>query len=626
MLILGISAYYHDSAISVIRNGTIDFAVQEERFSRIKNDSSFPANAIEYYLSSRQCKLKDFDRIVFYEDPKKKRQRQFWSMCHVAPFGFSAFRRFLTDTLTQSFSVREQLINDLALFDEPNRTDPKLSFVSHHDSHAASAFYPSPYDDALVITIDGVGEWDTTTISRGSGNTLTRLESHSFPDSLGLLYSTFTSYLGFKINNGEYKMMGLAPFGQPKFADQILAEILDLTDDGFFKMNPNYFSFLKSDRMFSDDLCRLLGGEARKPDQEFSEFHADVACSIQSVIETAIEHVIGSAVARHDCRTVCYAGGVALNCVANGKLLAKGCVDNLWIQPAAGDAGGSLGAALLEFHNQPRNGPPHIEMTDMNYSRLGPSYSETEIERTLNQMGIVATKLKESELATVVAGDLASGAIVGWYQGRSEFGPRALGGRSILADPRQTSMQSRLNLAVKMRESFRPFAPIVLEEAVGDWFKNGFSSPYMLLVDELKDDRKLVPPFANEGSSLVARVQQRRSKVPAVTHVDYSARLQTVTAQSDERMHSLLTEFQNITGVPMLINTSFNVNEEPIVNSPKDAILCFISTKIDILVMDCFVIKKSEQNIDALVRMTAGKLSSQNISTEENEKDIYSLN
>lgn len=627
MLILGLSCYYHDSAIAVVEDGRIEFAAQEERFSRIKNDSAFPAYALKAYLTRTRRVLSDFDAIVFYETPAKKRRRQLWSLCAAAPFGYRAFRRYLSDIADWEFNIQDRLIEDLALFASRDDIRTRLKFVDHHDSHAASAFFPSPFDEALIVTIDGVGEWETTTISRGGPDGIKRLDSVAFPHSLGLMYSAFTSYLGFKINNGEYKMMGLAPFGEPKFRDQILGTLVDLTDDGFFRLNMKYFGYLKEDRMFNDRFIDLFGQKPKKPEAEFAPFHMDIACSVQSALETAVEHVFRSAVSKHGLDTVCYAGGVALNCVANGKLLDKGIVRRLWIQPAAGDAGGALGAALLGSLAEGDRRPETRSVDAMGSARLGPDYSRTAIKRTVKSFELKAIELTENDLMRKLAKLIAQGAIVGWFQGRAEFGPRALGGRSILADPRSNSMQSKLNRLIKQRESFRPFAPIVLREEAKNWFKNGFDSPYMLLVDEMREDRRIVEhEYSVKTNSAISRVQRPRSSVPAITHVDYSARIQTVSEESDPRLYGLLKAFHELTEIPMLINTSFNVNEEPIVCSPTDAIRCFLATGLDCLVIDRFVIERSAQSAEVLGKYRRGEPSPKAEEPHALSGDIYSLN
>lgn len=596
MRILGVSAFYHDSAAALIENGRIVAAAQEERFSRKKHDASFPVQAVGYCLQEARCQLKDVDMVAFYEKPLRKFDRLVKTYLTFAPRGYPSFAQAAGVWL--GGKLKHQKLFEAALVEHLDGVDlaSKLVFAEHHQSHAASAFYPSPFEDAAVLTLDGVGEWTTTSLGVGTGNQLELIKEIRFPHSLGLLYSAFTAYTGFKVNSGEYKLMGLAPYGEPKYSQLILDNLVDVKTDGSFRLNLDYFEFCTGLRMTNKQFDDLFGGSARSSNSNLEQRHMDVAASIQSVTEEIILRLVRGAKNEIASRNLCLAGGVALNCVANGKILREGQFENIWIQPAAGDAGGALGAALVTHHRYLEN-PRHCDGRNdgMQGAYLGPEYTQDEIEFRLTSIGARFERLDEKVLLDRTVDALVSGMAVGWFQGRMEYGPRALGNRSIIADPRSPSMQRTLNLRVKNRESFRPFAPSVLAEDVGDWFEIDTDSPYMLLVAEILKDRRL--PISAEQQNLfgIDKLNIARSEIPAVTHVDYSARLHTVSQHRNPRFHALLSAFKEHTGCPVLVNTSFNVRGEPIVCSPEDAFNCFMGTEIELLVMGNCMLSKQAQ-------------------------------
>lgn len=596
MRILGISAFYHDSAAALLIDGQPVAAAQEERFTRKKHDESFPLHSIQYCLRAGGVKLSELDAVTFYDKPFLKFERLLTTYLATAPRGFQSWRLALPLWIKEKLFQKQLILAALVKLDSRFEWEKKLLFSEHHLSHAASAFYPSPFPEAAVLTMDGVGEWCTTSLSLGRGSALDVLQEIHFPHSLGLLYSAFTYFTGFKVNSGEYKVMGLAPYGTPRFAPLILETLIDLKPDGSFRLNQHYFNYVTGLTMTNERFARLFGIPARQPSDPLTSVHMDLAASVQAVIEEAVLRLARTAVKETGMRDLCLAGGVALNCVANGKLLRSGEVRNVWVQPASGDAGGALGAALAAHHlhfAQPRVVPTGSDA--MKGSYLGPEYSTAECEAALRDAGAVFTTLPDDELFSRTCAALAAGKAVGWMQGRMEFGPRALGNRSILADPRSGSMQTQLNLKVKFRESFRPFAPAVLREKVQDWFELSGESPYMLLVADVKKERRREMTAAEQALDGIAKLNVSRSEIPAVTHVDYSARVQTVTEETNPRFHRLLREFEAHTGCPVLVNTSFNVRGEPIVESPADAYRCFMGTEIDMLVAgNCLLLKEDQ--------------------------------
>ena len=596
MRILGLSAFYHDSAAALVVDGRILAAAQEERFTRKKNDAGYPQNAIDYCLQAGGLSPGDLDRVVFYDKPFLKFERLLETYVAFAPRGFRSFSMAIPLWVKEKLFQKDLLRRRLKALDPSVDWNAKLLFTEHHQSHAASAFYPSPFPDAVVLTMDGVGEWATTSAAVGHGNRLEMLREIHFPHSLGLLYSAFTYYTGFAVNSGEYKLMGLAPYGQPQYAPAILDHLIDLKADGTFRLNLDYFDYCTGLKMTGRRFAELFGGPARQPDEPLEQRHMDLAASIQTVLEEAVLRLTRSLRAETGIPYLCLAGGVALNCVANGKVLRDGQFENIWIQPAAGDAGGALGAALAASHglfDEPR--PSITEETGqdaMHGAYLGPEFSHDEICRTLDAAGANYAVLSDRELIAATATALADGKAIGWFQGRMEFGPRALGSRSILADARSPTIQQTLNLQVKERESFRPFAPSVLRSAVADWFDLNADSPYMLLVAGVKAEHR--KPVANALSG-VDRVREVRSTIPAVTHIDYSARIQTVHPETNPRYYALLTAFADRTGCPVIVNTSFNVNEEPIVCTPHDALRCFTAAGLDCLAIGNCFLNKAEQ-------------------------------
>ncbi len=599
MNILGISAFYHDAAACLLVNGEIIAAAQEERFTRKKHDAGFPGNAIQYCLEEAGLKPQDIDYIVFYDKPFLKFERLFETYLAFAPKGFRSFVTSIPVWLKDKLFQKTMLIRAFgSLWGKEINIRSKLLFSEHHLSHAASAFFPSPYEEAAVLTMDGVGEWTTTSVSVGKGNTLKVIEEIHFPHSLGLLYSAITYYTGFKVNSGEYKVMGLAPYGQPVYADLIKNHLIDIREDGSFSLDMSYFDYCTGLRMTNQKFDQLFGGPARKPESNITQKEMDLAASIQVVTEEIVIKLAQGIRERTGLQHLCLAGGVALNCVANGKLLREKIFDDIWIQPAAGDAGGALGAALAAYYLMLKK-PRVVDSTrldQMKGSYLGPNYSDDEAQKSLKAAGAVFHHLSESELIEEASTALASGMALGWMSGRMEFGPRSLGGRSILADPRSSSMQKQLNLKVKFRESFRPFAPSVLRESVADWFELEGDSPYMLLVADVKPDKRREMSVEEAALFGIDKLNVPRSEIPAVTHVDYSARIQTVHAETNPKYHALLRAFEAKTGCPVLVNTSFNVRGEPIVCSPEDAFRCFMGTELDVLVVGNLILRKEEQS------------------------------
>jgi carbamoyltransferase len=588
--LLGISAYYHDSAAALLSDGRIIAAAQEERFSRRKNDERFPKLATAFCLKQAGIDASQLDAVVFYDKPITKFARILESYLAVAPGGWFTFPRVLPTWLGEKLNLRGTIRYELPGL----RDDCPILFTEHHQSHAASAFFPSPFEEAAVLTVDGVGEWATTTIGIGKGNEVTLLQELRFPHSLGLLYSAFTAYCGFRINSGEYKLMGLAPYGEPRFVDAIYSHLVEVKEDGSLRLNLEYFQFLRDLRMTNARFDQLFGGPSRQPETPVEQRHMDVARSIQVVTEQIMLRLARHARAITGQRNLCLAGGVALNCVANGLIQRERIFDRIWIQPAAGDAGGALGAALAVWHMRKDNPQPRtvIQPDAMQGAFLGPEFSDDEIEMVLKQHGAVYQRLSRDEMLDRVTGLLTQEKVVGWVQGRMEFGPRALGHRSILGDPRSPKMQSVLNLKVKFRESFRPFAPAVLEERAAEYFELDCASPYMLLVAPVHPGQRVAP--ATDAAGL-DRLKQIRSRIPAVTHVDYSARVQTISAGQNPLFHALLKRFEQKTGCPVLVNTSFNVRGEPVVCSPDDAFRCFMNTEMDYLAIGGFLLGRTSQ-------------------------------
>jgi carbamoyltransferase len=597
MRILGISAFYHDSAAAVVEDGEIIAAAQEERFSRKKHDSRFPRHAIDYCLEAAGATPQDIDFVAFYDKPFIKFERLLETYIAFAPRGFQSFKMSLPLWLREKLFQKSLLLKEMKAYAADVDWSKRLLFAEHHFSHAASAFYPSPFKDAIVLTMDGVGEWATTSVAFGSDNQLTMQRELRFPHSLGLLYSAFTYYTGFKVNSGEYKLMGLAPYGEPKYADLILDNLIDLKPDGTFRLDQSYFDYCTGLRMTNARFDKLFGGPARKPEELLTQRHMDIAASIQAVTEEIVLRLTRALAKETGARNLCLAGGVALNCVANGKLLRDGSFDQIWIQPAAGDAGGALGAALAGYYHYKKNPRSLNGGGDaMRGAYLGPSFPQAEIARRLHAAGAKFETMAEGDLIESAARDLADEKAVGWFQGRMEFGPRALGGRSILGDPRSDAMQKTLNLKIKYRESFRPFAPSVLREDVADWFELEGDSPYMLLVADVAEKHRHAMTAEQQNLFGIDKLNVPRSSIPAVTHVDYSARIQTVHQETNPRYHALLSAFKRLTACPVLVNTSFNVRGEPIVCTPEDAFGCFMGTEMDTLVIgDCYL-RKDDQN------------------------------
>jgi carbamoyltransferase len=587
--ILGVSAFYHDSAACLLSDGEVIAAAQEERFTRRKGDDSFPAHAVAFCLGEGKIGLEDVDAVVFYDKPLLKFERILETYLTVAPRGFSSFLK------AGPLWLKEKLYTDRAIRDALGGFEGKVLYAEHHESHAASAFFPSPFDEAAVLTIDGVGEWATASIGFGKGSSLELLKELQWPDSLGLLYSAFTYHTGFRVNSGEYKVMGLAPYGRPKYVDAIYANLLDLREDGSFRLNQKYFNYLSGLTMTSDAFSELFGGPPRVPESPLTQREMDLARSVQDVCEEIVLRMARTAHEFTASRYLCMAGGVALNAVANGRVLRESPFERVWIQPASGDAGGALGAAMLAWHRHfemPRSASPGDAMKA---AHLGPSYSAEVIEQQLEAAGAVFEKLTLDEMVLRCAELLASENVIGWFQGRMEFGPRALGARSILADPRSPRMQALINLKIKFREGFRPFAPSVLGDRAQEYFELGGESPYMLVVAPVREERRF-PIAADDGERWgIDLLNVPRSDIPAVTHLDYSARVQTVTAERTPLYHRLIAEFDRITRCPLVVNTSFNVRGEPIVCTPADAYRCFMRTHLDYLVIGEYLLAKSSQ-------------------------------
>ena len=594
--ILGISAFYHDSAACILKNGEIVAAAQEERFTRKKHDPSYPKNAINFVLDYAGLKLSDVDQIVFFEKPFLKFERLLETYVAFAPKGFVSFSKAMPLWIKEKLFQKNLLFNRLKEHDENYKSDDNIFFSDHHLSHAASAFFPSPFDEAVVLTADGVGEWATTTVAVGKGKNLEIKKEIHFPHSLGLLYSAFTYYTGFKVNSGEYKLMGLAPYGEPIYENKI-KKIIDIKDDGTFRLDQNYFNYATGLTMTNDKFHNLFGQNPRDPQNEkITQFHMDIAASIQKVTEEIMIKLTKAIFKEYNIKNLCLAGGVALNCVANGKILKEKIFENIWIQPAAGDAGGSLGAALALWHIDQGNERVVNSTDNMKGAYLGNEYDQQQIEQELNSLGAKFEILDYEKLIDKTADLLSNEKAIGWFQGRMEFGPRALGGRSILGDPRSDKMQKNLNLKVKYRESFRPFAPSILLEDLSYWFDLSVDSPYMLLVSDIISEKKI--EMNDEQNKLfgIDKLNIKRSEIPAVTHVDYSARIQTVTKNTNKRYYDLISKFKQKTGCPVIVNTSFNVRGEPIVSSPRDAFNCFMGTELDYLVIGNCILDKNNQD------------------------------
>ena len=594
--ILGISAFYHDSAATILVDGKIIAAAQEERFTRKKHDASYPFNAIKFVLDFAKIKLSDVDQIIFFEKPFLKFERLLETYVAFAPRGFKSFCMAMPVWLKDKLFQKKMLFNELKRHDNNFNDNKKIYFSDHHLSHAASAFFPSPFEEAVVLTADGVGEWATTTVAIGKGNSLKIKKEIHFPHSLGLLYSAFTYYSGFKVNSGEYKLMGLAPYGVPIYEDKIKDNLIDVKQDGSFHLDQSYFNYTTGLTMTNKKFDNLFGQKARDSKQEkLTQFHMDIAASIQKVTEDIMIKLIKSLKEEFNLPNLCLAGGVALNCVANGRILKEKIFDNIWVQPAAGDAGGSLGAALALWHIEQNNFRDVNHNDSMQGSYLGPEYSQKEIEKQLDKAGAKYEILKNEVLLDKTAADLSNEAAIGWFQGRMEFGPRALGGRSILGDPRSEKMQKNLNLKVKYRESFRPFAPSILKEDLSEWFDINVDSPYMLMVASINKDKTIKMTEDQKNLFGINKLNVKRSEIPAVTHVDYSARIQTVHKETNEKYFRLIKKFKEKTNCPILVNTSFNVRGEPIVNTPLDAFNCFMGTDLDKLVIgNCYLDKKTQ--------------------------------
>ena len=594
--ILGISAFYHDSAACILKDGKIIAAAQEERFTRKKHDPRYPVNAIEFVLKYANLKLSEVDQIVFFEKPFLKFERLLETYVAFAPKGFVSFAKAMPLWIKEKLFQKNYLFNKLKEHDKNYKSDKNIFFSDHHLSHAASAFYPSPFNEAVILTADGVGEWATTTVAIGKDNNLEIKKEIHFPHSLGLLYSAFTYYTGFKVNSGEYKLMGLAPYGNPIYEDKIKM-LIDIKEDGTFRLDQKYFNYATGLTMTNNLFNDLFGQKVRDPlNEKITQFHMDIAASIQKVTEEIMIKLAKSVRDEYGLKNLCLAGGVALNCVANGKILKEKIFENIWIQPAAGDAGGSLGAALALWYNENKNDRKINFNDDMNGSYLGCEFDQNEIEDELKSIGANFDTENYEKLIDKTSDYLINEKAIGWFQGRMEFGPRALGGRSILGDPRSDKMQKNLNLKVKYRESFRPFAPSVLREDLNDWFDIDVNSPYMLLVANINSSKKINMTEDQKKLFGIEKLNIKRSEIPAVTHVDYSARIQTVTKETNKRYYDLISKFKEKTGCPVLVNTSFNVRGEPIVNTPTDAFNCFMGTELDYLIIGNCILDKTKQN------------------------------
>ena len=594
--ILGISAFYHDSAAAIIKDGKIISAAQEERFTRVKHDSKYPHNAVNFVLKYSNLKLSDVDNIVFFEKPFLKFERLLETYVAFAPRGFLQFTKSMPIWIKEKLFQKKLLFEYLKEHDSDFNDENKISFSEHHLSHAASAFFPSPFEEAIILTADGVGEWATTTLAIGKGNKLEIKKEIHFPHSLGLFYSAFTYYTGFKVNSGEYKLMGLAPYGSPIYEDKV-KQLIDIKDDGSFMLDQNYFNYATGLTMTNKKFNNLFGQKPRDPiKDQLTQFHMDIAASVQKVTEEIMIKLVKAIREEYNINNLCLAGGVALNCVANGKILNQKIFDNIWIQPAAGDAGGSLGAALALWYIEQGNKREVNKEDDMKGSYLGSEFSQDEIEKELNSIGANFETFDYENLINLTSEYLSKQKAIGWFQGRMEFGPRALGGRSILGDPRSDKMQKNLNLKVKYRESFRPFAPSVLREDLSTWFDMNVDSPYMLLVSNINPMKKIEMNDEQKKLFGIDKLNIKRSEIPAVTHVDYSARIQTVSEKTNKRYYDLISKFKEKTSCPVLVNTSFNVRGEPIVNSPTDAFNCFMGTELDYLVIGNCILDKNKQD------------------------------
>ncbi len=594
--ILGISAFYHDSAACILKDGEIIVAVQEERFTRKKHDSSYPQHAIKFVLNYANLKLSEIDQIVFFEKPFLKFERLLETYVAFAPKGFASFSKSIPLWIKEKLFQKNFLFNKLKEHDKEYKSDENIFFSDHHLSHAASAFFPSPFEEAVVLTADGVGEWATTTVAIGKGNELDIKKEIHFPHSIGLLYSAFTYYTGFKVNSGEYKLMGLAPYGSPIYEDKI-KKLIDIKDDGTFRLDQAYFNYATGLTMTNDKFDNLFGQKPRNPKNEkITKFHMDIAASIQKVTEEIMIKLARSIRKEYNIKNLCLAGGVALNCVANGKILNEKIFDNIWIQPAAGDAGGSLGAALALWFIEQKNKRKVNLNDDMKGSYLGPYFTQNQIESELISIGANFEIFDYKDLIDLTSDFLSKEKVVGWFQGRMEFGPRALGSRSILGDPRSDKMQKNLNLKIKYRESFRPFAPSILKEDLSNWFNIDVDSPYMLLTANINSQKKIDMTEDQKKLFGIDKLNIKRSEIPAVTHVDYSARVQTVTRNTNERYYDLISKFKEKTTCPVIVNTSFNVRGEPIVNTPTDAFNCFMGTELDYLVIGNCILDKNKQD------------------------------
>ncbi len=595
--ILGISAFYHDSAACILSDGKIIAAAQEERFTRKKHDPSYPKNAINFVLNYSNCKLSEVDQIVFFEKPFLKFERLLETYVAFAPRGYASFAKAMPLWIKEKLFQKNYLFNKLKEHDDGYKSDKNIFFSDHHLSHASSAFFPSPYEEAVVLTADGVGEWATTTVAVGKGNNLEIKKEIHFPHSLGLLYSAFTYYTGFKVNSGEYKLMGLAPYGNPIYESKV-KKLLDLKDDGTFRLDQTYFNYATGLTMTNEKFNDLFGQKPRNSKSEnITQFHMDIAASIQKVTEEIMINLAKSIRKEYGIKNLCLAGGVALNCVANGKILKEKIFDNIWIQPAAGDAGGSLGAALALWYIEHGNLRTVNSNDDMRGSYLGTEYSQEQIEKELKAIGANFKTFTYENIINKTADFLSNQKAIGWFQGRMEFGPRALGARSILGDPRSETMQKNLNLKVKFRESFRPFAPSILREDLENWFDLNINSPYMLLVSNITPKKKIEMTEEQKKLFGIEKLNIKRSELPAITHVDYSARIQTVTKNTNKNYYDLISKFKEKTGCPVIVNTSFNVRGEPIVNSPTDAFNCFMGTELDYLVIGNCILDKKEQDL-----------------------------
>ena len=594
--ILGISAFYHDSAACLLKDGKIIAAAQEERFSRKKHDPRYPHHAVEFVLKYSKMKLSEIDQVVFFEKPFLKFERLLETYVAFAPRGFVSFAKAMPLWIKEKLFQKNLLFNKLKEHDENYKSDENIFFSDHHLSHAASAFFPSPFEEAVVLTADGVGEWATTTVAVGKKNDLEIKKEIHFPHSLGLLYSTFTYYTGFKVNSGEYKLMGLAPYGNPIYEDKV-KRLVDIKDDGTFRLDQKYFNYATGLTMTNEKFHNLFGQRPRDPKNgKITQFHMDIAASIQKVTEEIMIKLTKAIRQEYNIKNLCLAGGVALNCVANGKILKEKIFDNVWIQPASGDAGGSLGAALALWHIEQKKDRIVNLNDDMKGSYLGTEFNQEDIEKELESAGANFKKFQYEDLISKTAEFLSNEKAIGWFQGRMEFGPRALGARSILGDPRSDKMQKNLNLKVKYRESFRPFAPSILREDLPDWFDINVNSPYMLLVADVSPKKKIEMTEEQKKLFGIDKLNIKRSEIPAVTHVDYSARIQTVTQETNKPFYDLISKFKEKTGCPVIVNTSFNVRGEPIVNSPTDAFNCFMGTELDYLVIGNCILDKSKQN------------------------------